>query len=298
MIEGAIITDVGPRDGLQNQPTTVSTSNKLRIVEALVHSGIRNVEVASFVSAKAVPQMADADDLFARITATDSVTYSALVLNERGYERALTAGVRTIAVAAATTETMNARNARMSRAQALNVCREIGRLASKDKIKVRAYIATAFVCPFEGPVDSGIVATFADQMSDAGINEVVIADTIGMADPVSVAKLFDRLSAKFPKLTFAAHFHDTQGMGLANCFAALERGVRRFDSSLGGMGGCPFAPGAAGNVATEDLVNMLERAGYPTGINLDRLSDAIALTETFVMRSLGGRWLSWKRSRL
>ena len=278
------INEVGPRDGLQNQKVHVGTQDKLALIEALVAAGLRGIEAASFVSPKAVPQMADADVLFAQLPARDRVAYSALVPNRRGLDRALAAGVPEIAVVLSATETMNQRNINMSLAQTEAVCAETVKAAQAAGLRAKAYVAVAFTCPFEGAVDPAVVRRLSLQMVEAGAQEIVIADTIGAANPREVSALMGALVADLGAERLSAHFHDTRGFALANIWACVEAGVRRFDSSLGGLGGCPFAPGAAGNVATEDVVLMLEQCGLRTGIDIPALREAIALAERLVTR--------------
>ena len=297
MSDHVIINEVGLRDGLQNQPRYVDTAHKLKLLEALLAAGIRHVEATSFVSPKAVPQMADAAELVAQLPERDRIDYSVLVPNVKGYERARAAGASAVAVVLSCTETMNRRNINMSLAQAQAACTEVMRLAAADGLIGRAYLAVAFVCPFEGKVGRDIVLRLADAMFDAGAREVIVADTIGAADPVHVEDVFGDLARRYAPASLSGHFHDTKGLALANCYAAFTAGIRKFDSAIGGLGGCPFAPGAAGNVATEDIVNMFESAGCPTGVDLDKLPAAVAVAEQCTGQSLGGRWLSWRRTQ-
>ena len=292
-----VINEVGLRDGLQNQPRLVPTAEKLALLDALRAAGLRHFEATSFVSPTAVPQMADAAALYAALPQDETTEYAALVPNRRGYDRARAAGARSVAVVLSCTETMNQRNINMTLAQARHVSAEVMQQARADGLIGRAYLAVAFHCPFEGPVDPAVVRELAAEMTGAGAREIIIADTIGAADPLHVARLFDLLIGEHGVAMLSGHFHDTKGLALANCFAALERGVTKFDASIGGLGGCPFAPGAAGNLATEDLVNMLETAGYETGVDLDGLAAAVAVAERYVGRELGGRWIAWRRSQ-
>jgi hydroxymethylglutaryl-CoA lyase len=297
MAERIIINEVGLRDGLQNQPRPVDTAHKLALLDALLAAGIEHLEATSFVSAKAVPQMADAADLMARLPARERIDYSVLVPNVRGYDRASAAGARSVAVTLSCTETMNRRNINMSLAQAEAVCAEVMRRAAADGVTGRAYLSVAFVCPFEGAVAPATVARLAASMIAAGAREIIVADTIGGADPMHVAALVETLARQHGAERLSGHFHDTKGLALANCYAAFNQGIRKFDASVGGLGGCPFAPGAAGNVATEDLVNMFETAGHATGIELEKLAAAVAVAEECVGQPLGGRWLNWRRTR-
>jgi hydroxymethylglutaryl-CoA lyase len=297
MGETVVVNEVGLRDGLQNQPQLVPTADKLALLEALLAAGVRSIEATSFVSPKAVPQMADAAELMARLPQRDRIAYSVLVPNLRGYERALAAGARSVALVLACTETMNRRNINMTLETATAVVTEVIGRARADGIEPHAYLATAFICPFEGAVESAVVHDLAARVLGAGAREVIVADTIGGADPVRVSRVFAALVRRHGAAALSGHFHDTKGMALANCFAALEQGIRKFDAAIGGLGGCPFAPGAAGNAATEDLVNMLETAGYETGIALDRLAIAVQIAERCTRRMLGGRWMGWYRSQ-
>jgi len=292
-----IINEVGLRDGLQNQARRVSTTDKLRLLEALLASGVRHLEVTSFVSAKAVPQMADAEDVMKGLPDRGRIDYSVLVPNVKGYERGCAAGMRSAAVTLSCTETMNRRNINMSLEQTEAVCSEVMRRTVSDGLVGRAYLSVAFGCPFEGNVEPDVVLRLTQAMFDAGAEEVIVADTIGCADPFHVADLFRMLAGRHPPERLSGHFHDTRGLALANCYAAFQQGVRKFDSSVGGLGGCPFAPGAAGNAATEDLVNMFESAGCETGIDLQEFAAAIAIAEQCVGQALGGRWLNWRRSQ-
>lgn len=291
-----VITDVSPRDGLQNQPETVSTADKLLLIRQLAACGVRSMEVASFVSPRAVPQMADAADVL-RSVIQDLPPFRASVLvpNLKGLERALAAGAQEIAVVLSATETMNQKNINMGLVQATQVSEQTLRAAQAHGLRTRAYVAVAFDCPFEGPTPVSTLVGLAEQMHAAGANEIVIADTIGSASPGMVSERMAALSTSLPVDKLAMHFHDTRGMAVANAWAAIQAGIRRFDASTGGIGGCPFAPGAAGNLATEDLVLMAERSGLATGIELDGLLDAIALAQELLKRPLGGRSYAWLR---
>lgn len=297
-MEGIHITDVSPRDGLQNQTVAVTTQDKLELVKRLAAAGVASVEVTSFVSPKAVPQLADAAELLPAVAgALPALRASVLVPNLKGLERAAAAGAREIAVVLAATETMNRRNINMSLAQAADVCEQTLRAALARGLRTRAYLAVAFDCPFEGETPLERVVALAARMRAAGAHEVVIADTIGSASPGMVKQRMAAIAQAVPLPQLAAHFHDTRGMGVANAWAALEAGVRRFDASVGGLGGCPFAPGAAGNLATEDLVLMAERSGFATGIALDGLLNAVAFAQDCLKRPLGGRSWAWLRGQ-
>jgi hydroxymethylglutaryl-CoA lyase len=295
-MERLVITDVAPRDGLQNQAVPVSTADKLALVERLAAAGVASVEVTSFVSPKAVPQMADAGNLLPQVQARlPDLRASVLVPNLKGLERAHAAGAREIAVVLSATETMNRKNINMGLDEAADVSEQTVRAARALGLRTRAYIAVAFDCPFEGETPLARVVALAGRMVQAGAGEIVIADTIGAASPGMVK---ERMRALVPAVgadRLAVHFHDTRGMGAANAWAALEAGIRRFDASVGGIGGCPFAPGAAGNLATEDLVLLAERSGFATGISLEGLLHAIDLAQDVLQRPLGGRAITWLR---
>ena len=293
MPEPVVFTDVGPRDGLQNQPRILTVDERLALIEALVAAGVRHVEVGSFVSPKAVPAMAGTDELVSRLPADDGVHYSALIPNMKGYELARDAGARTVNMVLYASEGMAQKNVKMSIAQAEGATRQILAAAAEDGIAVVAAIATAFCCPFDGPTDPGVVKDTVARFMDSGIEQLVLADTIGAANPMEVRKLTAGLVAAHGAERLGCHFHDTRAMGVANVFAALESGIYRFDASIGGLGGCPFAPGASGNVASEDVVMMLEQMGVDTGIDLDALLRASDLAEALTGTAPGGRAKAW-----
>lgn len=297
MTDRILVNEVGPRDGLQNQPVHVPLADKLELIEALVAAGIRAMEAASFVSPKTVPQMADADALFPNLPSPELVRYSALVPNARGLERALAAGAREVAVVLSATETMNRRNINMSLEEARRACTEVIAAAVARGVRAKAYVAVAFTCPFEGQVARAHVVELAQTMFDIGADEVVIADTIGAANPREVQDLLGDCVRAFGTERLAAHFHDTRGFALANAWAALDLGIRRFDASIGGLGGCPFAPGAAGNLATEDLVVLAEQCGFDTGISVSKLRAAVKIAERLTQRTLGGRTTAWLQAQ-
>ncbi len=296
-MEKVIINDVGPRDGLQNDAADVSPVDRARLVRALVGAGVAAVEVASFVSPKAVPKMAGADRVVAELD-LDSADFSALIPNRKGYELASAAGVRSIAVVLSATETMNKKNINMDLETTIRVCEEIVGQACADGVTPRAYVSVAVECPYEGLVPESRVEVLAGRMFDAGAKEVIIADTIGAANPAQIKSLFTRLTGAFGASTLSAHFHDTRALALANAWQALECGIRKFDASIGGLGGCPFAPGAAGNLATEDLALLLEQSGFATGIDLVKLLEVVEFAHGLVGHELGGRSLAWQRGRL
>jgi isopropylmalate/homocitrate/citramalate synthase len=283
------ICEVGPRDGLQNEAQTVSAADKVRYVEMLVDAGVPAIEVTSFVSPVAVPQMADADEVFPAIRKREGVRYIALVPNQRGLDRALACGVREIAVFTAASDTFAQRNIRMSIEDSLNVFRIVIARAHADGMQVRASGSTAFGCPFEGDVPAANVVRLAQQLLDLGADTLSIADTIGVATPNQVIEVVSGLlDAGIALDRFGLHFHDTRGTALANVMAGLQLGVHEYDSSAGGLGGCPFAPGATGNVATEDVLYLLNGMGIATGIDLAKLRDA----SRFIDGVLHGRVVS------
>lgn len=295
-MEAIIINDVGPRDGLQNDPTEVTPENRVLLINSLVNAGLKSIEAASFVSPKAVPKMACADKVFAALD-QQVAEFSALVPNMKGYDLAKAAGVRSIAVVLSATETMNQKNINMNLAETISVCEDIVNVSKGDGIKPRAYISVAFECPFEGLVEEHRIEELTAKMFAAGAANVIIADTIGAANPSQVKSLFTRLISAFGAEKLSAHFHDTRAFALANAWQALECGIRKFDASIGGLGGCPFAPGAAGNLATEDLVFMLNQAGFDTGIDLDKLLISIKLIQKLVRHPVGGRSLAFLNSK-
>lgn len=293
-----LVTDVGPRDGLQSQATLISVEGKRALIDALWAAGVAGIEATSFVSPKAVPQMADADELLPSLTVPPGKALSALVPNLRGLERALKAGCREIAVVLSATETMNQRNIRMGLDEAIRTATETLRQARASGLRRRAYVAVAFACPFEGATPPARVRELASALGDAGGEEVVIADTIGAASPCDVQRLLQEVLPVMPAQRLSLHLHDTRGMALANAWQGLQMGIRRFDASVGGLGGCPFAPGAAGNLATEDLALLCAQSGYDTGIDLRALVEAVDLASTLVGYPIGGGALRWLRQNL
>jgi hydroxymethylglutaryl-CoA lyase len=293
MVDRVVFTDVGPRDGLQNQPKILTVDERLTLIRAIAAAGVQNIEVGSFVSPKAVPAMAGTDQLMAGLPADDGVHYSALIPNRKGYELARDAGVRTVNMVLYASEGMAQKNVKMSIAGAEDATRQILAMAADDGIQVVAAIATAFCCPFDGPTDPGVVKEIVARFMDSGIEQLVLADTIGAANPMQVRSLTADLVAEHGADRIGCHFHDTRAMGVANVFAALESGIYRFDASIGGLGGCPFAPGASGNVASEEVIMMLEQMGVDTGIDLDALLRASDMAEQLTGTAPGGRAKAW-----
>ncbi|MEM1111297.1 MAG: hydroxymethylglutaryl-CoA lyase [Pseudomonadota bacterium] len=293
MRERVLITDVGPRDGLQNQPKILTVPERLSLVEAIAAAGVSAIEVGSFVSPKAVPAMAGTDEVVAGLPVDDGVAYAALIPNMKGYELARDAGARTVNMVLYASEGMAQKNVKMSLRQAEEATEAILELAREDGIRVFAAVAVAFACPFDGPTDPALVEDIAARFLDKGVDQLVLADTIGASNPGQVRPLTQRLVDRHGPERLGCHFHDTRAMGVANVFAAYESGIRQFDASIAGLGGCPFAPGASGNVATEDVVMMLEQMGVDTGVDLDRLLQASDLAEALTGTAPGGRAKAW-----
>lgn len=265
------LVEVGARDGLQNEPEHVATKDKIALIDRLSGSGLQAIEVGSFVSPKRVPQMADAAEVFAGIDRKPGVHYPVLVPNRKGLDAALSAGVTEIAVFGAASETFSQRNIECSIAQSLVRFSEVIERALASGLKVRGYLSCVAGCPYEGAVAENKVAELALRLIELGCYEVSLGDTIGVANPVQVSKLLQAVTEKVPIQQLAVHFHDTYGQALANILAALQEGVAVVDSSVAGLGGCPFAPGAAGNVATEDVLFMLDGLGIHSGVDLKQL---------------------------
>jgi hydroxymethylglutaryl-CoA lyase len=284
------VYEVGPRDGLQNEPTAVSTEAKVVFVDALAAAGLPCIEVSAFVSPIWVPQMADAAEVFAGIARRPGTRYTALVPNLRGLDRAVSAGVTDVAVFAAASETFSRRNINQSVDQAFARYRTVTARAHEAGLRVRGYLSTAFGCPFEGDVPIDRVVALTEALLEFGVYEVAVSDTIGVAHPGQVRQVLDALARAIPVSSLALHFHDTRGTALANVLASLEFGVRTFDASAGGLGGCPYAPGATGNVATEDLLYMLHGLGHETGVSLQGVIKASAGIEPLVGHRLPSRY--------
>jgi hydroxymethylglutaryl-CoA lyase len=300
MSEQVFITDVGPRDGLQNQTKLLSVEQRVALILALADAGVAQIEVGSFVSPKAVPAMANTDLVVAALQTQSRYKASniALIPNLKGYQLARTAGLPRVVMVLYASDSMAQKNAGMSMAEANRVTLQILDEAVRDQIQVVATIAVVFECPFEGPIDPRVSESLVDQFLAAGAHQVVLADTIGAADPQQVRSLTARVVQNHDANRLGCHFHDTRAMGLANVYAALESGVRRFDSSIAGLGGCPFAPGATGNVATDDVVMMLQQMGFETGIDLKKLLEASELAGQMTGSDKGGRAKAWLLGQL
>jgi hydroxymethylglutaryl-CoA lyase len=285
------VVEVGPRDGLQNEAHQVATTDKVKLINAIAAAGVKNIEITSFVSPKWIPQLADASQVAQSLSLPDDVHLSALVPNLKGYEAAAKAGLKEIALFMSASESHSQKNINKSIAEALQTLQAVAQAARADGKRIRCYLSVVFECPYEGKVEPAAVVEICQRLEKIGVDEISLGDTIGAATPNQVVHLLALLSKGVPLDKLALHFHDTRGTALANVLAGLDCGISTFDSSLGGLGGCPYAPGAAGNLATEDLVYMLHGLGITTGIDLDKLVDAGALAEKLLHKELPGRYL-------
>lgn len=265
------IVDVGPRDGLQMEPEVLPTTTKIEFVTRLVDAGLRRLEVASFVNPKRVPQMADAEDVVAGLPARDDVTYIGLILNQRGFDRALAAGVDEVGFVVVASDTFNWRNQGVSTEESVAAWHSIAAAARSAGIRANVTISTAFGCPFEGEIAEDRVVEIAKALATSGPVDIAIADTVGVAVPAQVSSMIRRVREALPQMPLRCHFHNTRNTGLANAYTAVLAGVETLDASTGGIGGCPFAPAATGNIPTEDLLYMLHRSGIETGLSLERV---------------------------
>ena len=294
------ITEVGPRDGLQNEKTILSTDDKFQFIKLLANAGLKHIEATSFVKKEWVPQMGDsielAEKLFKKNAFPDSIDFSCLTPNLKGYESAYQSGFKEIAVFTATSETFTKKNINRSVKESIDGFKEIFSRARKDQIKVRGYISTVIACPYEGKIAPEKTAEIAKQLLDEGVYEISLGETIGVAVPSEVENLLNCLLKEMRAESFAGHFHDTYGMAIANVKQSLQMGLRSFDSSSGGLGGCPYAKGASGNLATEDLLYFLEREGYQTGIDLNEILKASTFMEQVIGRKLNSRTFIAKTS--
>jgi hydroxymethylglutaryl-CoA lyase len=291
------VVEVGPRDGLQNEAARVSTGDKVAFVNLLSAAALQVIEVSAFVSPKWVPQMADAAEVFAAIERRPGVRYTALVPNLAGLDRALGARVDEIAVFAASTEAFSRKNINQSIDESLATYSAVCARAIASGLRVRGYLSTAFGCPYEGNVPIERVIAVAQQLLELGVFEVAISDTIGIAHPGQVSQTLDAVVKAIPADRVALHFHDTRGTALANVLAALPYGIATFDASAGGLGGCPYAPGASGNLATDDLIYMLDGLGLDTGVSLTALSEASRFIATRIDHQLPSRYAQAIASR-
>jgi len=284
------IVEVGPRDGLQNERVVVATADKVTFVNHLSGANLPVIEVSAFVSPKWAPQMTDAAEVFAGIVRRPGTRYTALVPNLVGLDRALAAGLSEVAIFAASSETFSRKNINQSIDESLATYAGVCTLAQASGVRVRGYLSTAFGCPFEGPVAPARVAEIAARLSALGVFEVAISDTIGVAHPGHIPQVLDAVLERLPVEQIALHFHDTRGTALANVLAALPYGIATFDASAGGLGGCPYAPGAAGNLATDDLIYMLDGLGVETGVSLTAVGEASAFIGRKIDHPLPSRY--------
>jgi hydroxymethylglutaryl-CoA lyase len=267
------LVEVGPRDGLQNEPAPLSTEIKVEFIDKLSATGLPVIEATSFVSQKRIPQLADAEEVYAQIARHKDVKYPVLVPNVQGFERARAVGVKTIAVFTAASETFSQKNTNCSIDVSLQRLTDVAALCKEHDIKMRGYISCCLGCPYEGEIALDAVVSVAERLHALGCYEISLGDTIGVGTPTKARALFEAVSQSVPTPQLAGHFHDTYGQAIANIYAALESGVRTFDASVSGLGGCPYAPGATGNVATEDVVYLLEGLGLDCGVDLQKLAD-------------------------
>ncbi|MDQ0154566.1 hydroxymethylglutaryl-CoA lyase [Robertmurraya andreesenii] len=277
------VIEVGPRDGLQNEPNLIPLEKKKKLIKMLSEAGFSRIETASFVHPKWVPQMANSEEM-AEYSRELAITYLALTPNQKALERAIAVQAPQIAVFIGATETFNRKNINRSIDQSLEECKDLFERAKKANLWIRGYVSMAFSCPYEGEVAFEKVRYVCDELIRLGADEISIGDTTGKANPKAVYERFSRLRDLYPHTTFVAHFHDTEKMALANVVAAMQAGITKFDSSIGGLGGCPYSPGATGNVATEELVHMLEQMGCSTNLDLHKLREASRFAKTLSSR--------------
>lgn len=289
------LMEVAPRDGLQNEKQLIDTQKKIEFIESLVLAGAKRIEVTAFVSPQWIPPLADHVEVAKGLKRFPGVRYAALVPNVRGYERALSTNIDEISVVIAASTTHNQKNLNGDTSKIMERYRELAKRAVMDKMPFRAYISCAFGCPYEGDVSPLVVQDLAHELLDLGAYEIAISDTIGVAHPVATLKMLERVQRSIAVDKIALHLHDTRGLALANIFAALTMGISSFDASAGGMGGCPYAPGASGNVAMEDLVYMLEAMGIKTGISLPQYIQASLAMEALLQKQLSSKMLAISR---
>ena len=278
------IKEVGPRDGLQNESHPITVEQKCQLIQAIADAGVRYIECGAFVSPQRVPQMANSDTVFAQLTPHPDITYAALVPNEKGFERAIKAGAQEIAVFIAASETFSQKNTQCSIAESLARAATVIQRAQAMPIRVRAYLSCVLGCPYEGSVSPQRVAELSAELMTMGCYEISLGDTLGIGAPPQAIGMYEAVLKRVPAQHTALHFHDTYGRALANLWSCIERGARVIDCAIGGLGGCPYAPGAGGNVATENVVDCLHAAGFQTGIDLPRLLKASQLTTHWFQR--------------
>jgi hydroxymethylglutaryl-CoA lyase len=282
--------EVGPRDGLQNESRLIPTDNKVELIDALSDTGLRAIEITSFVNPKWIPQLADAVDVAQRVRRRPGINYSALVPNRQGFDSAVKAGMKEIAVFLSASETHNKKNVNKTIAATLQAFGEVVPPALEQGMRVRAYVSTVYGCPYEGKVDPNKALELCRALRAMGCYQISLGDTIGVANPRQVRDVLSRVLAETPIDAVAVHFHDTRGTALANILVAVEMGITTVDAALGGLGGCPYAPGASGNVATEDVVYMLEEMGVKTGVDLEKLIDCSRLASTLVGHEMPSKY--------
>ena len=283
------INEVGPRDGLQNIENILSVDKRLKLIRSLEQAGIELIEIGSFVNDKAVPAMSNTDELINKLGNIDN--YSVLIPNKKGLDKAKDNGVKEICTVLCVTDSMNQKNINQTVQETLNDLKGIFKESLKKGIRTKCYVSVAYHCPYEGKVDAVYVNDVIGQLIDYQVDELVIADTIGAANPKEVNSLLSSLKSQYKDTNFSCHFHDTRALGLANVYASLVAGINKFDSCIGGLGGCPFAPNSSGNLATEDLVSMLEMMNITTGVNLDKLIESRELASEYTSLSLKGRMI-------
>lgn len=297
MKDRVTIVEVGARDGLQNEKALLSVDDRVELLGQLVDAGLLFLEGGSFVSPKAIPQMIDSDLVWSGVKSLKA-DFSFLVPNQKGFEKALEVGVKSVAVFTATSDAFNKKNINMTVDESLVVIRGIVESAKKEKMRVRGYISTAFGCPYEGPQDQGRLIELAEKLFKFGCDEVSIGDTIGVGHPQQVKKLLNSAKSSLPMARLAMHFHDTRGMALANILTSLEQSIRIFDSSIGGLGGCPYAEGSSGNVATEEVAWLLEGFGFDLGIDIQKLLGISQWIEAKIQRTLKAKLYLSRPKRL
>jgi len=280
------IVEVGPRDGFQVEKAFIPTDLKIRVIDLLSDAGLKTIEATSFVNPKVIPQMADADEVMGRISRRPGTNYKVLVPNLKGAERAIAAKADALELVIVASESFNRKNVGMSVDQSIAACAEIAAAAATHSVPLEVVIGTSFGCPIEGPVPEAQVARIARAVAAFGISRLSLADSIGAGNPNQVSRLVARIRTALPAMPLSLHLHNTRGLGLANALAGFEAGIDTFDSGLGGLGGCPVFPGATGNVATEDMVNLFEEMGVSTGVNLDKVREASRLMQQFLDRPL------------
>jgi len=285
------IVEVGTRDGMQIEKEFIPTDEKIKIIDLISNSGVKRIEVTSFVSPKHVPQLSDAKQVMENIKRKDGVKYEALVPNIIGMERALECNLDRISLFVSSSETFNNKNLRASRLEMINKSKEVSKIAIENNIKIRGAVVTAFGCPYEGNISFDSLEWIIKEYIQMGCDEICLADTVGMSNPKHVKYITEKIRNIASDVKYSLHFHNTRGLGLANVYAGLQIGIQTFDSSIGGLGGCPFAPRATGNISTEDTLNMLHEMGYKTNIDLKKIIEVVSYLEKTLSRQLPGQLL-------